>query len=298
MEKDELGFAKKYYLGRVRYNELNAVFQQINFPYAILKGEPLSVYMHGKVATKESNDIDILVDKSNIQALLAILKNCGFESSREENRKDFVYYLTFAHQIAPYHKRKGNSDIYVDINFDLFWGGYQGQKIDVNSFLEGTETMNLYGVNVQTLPLYKMLIALMLHHYKDFNSVFLLATTNSLTEKKLTEIYCMIMNNISKINIKQFADLCKKYSVQQFVYYMLYYVNEFYNHSSSFIDELVAALKCEEGDALLDVYGLETKHKWKIDFIHRVKKENLFEDIKSDLSEEELKQIATCSMYY
>ncbi len=298
MERNNSEFAKNYYWGKLRYDELRVVLEQIDFPYVILKGEVLSVYMNNQVATRGSNDVDILVDKSNIGALTKILKNSGFESSKEEKREDLIYYLTFAHQIAPYRKRKGSNDIYVDINFDLFWGGYQGRRIDINSFLEDAITMNIYGVNVKTLPLYKTLIALILHHYKDFNSIFLLASSKSITEKKIMEIYCLIVNNIERFVISEFIELCGRYGVQQYAYYMLYYVNEFCRHSNRVICEIVEKVWCAEGEALLNVYGLEKKHTWKIDFFQRLNNDNLFEEIRADLSPDELRQISTCSEFY
>ncbi len=70
--------------------------------------------------------------------------------------------------------------IEIDLNFDIFWDEYEGKRIDIDEFLSDTIEMEIYGVKVKTFPPIKALIQLVLHHYKDMNSLFLLATRKSI----------------------------------------------------------------------------------------------------------------------
>ena len=50
-------------IGKMRYNELSAILPDIAFPYAIVKGEVLSLYAYGDVGQRVSSDVDILVSQ-------------------------------------------------------------------------------------------------------------------------------------------------------------------------------------------------------------------------------------------
>lgn len=81
--------------------------------------------------------------------------------------------LTFSHQIVLWIKEVSSwGQVFIDLNFDSLWGEYEGKRIDIDEFLTDAVEMDIYGVKVKTLPPIKAMIQLILHHYKDMNSIF------------------------------------------------------------------------------------------------------------------------------
>lgn len=63
--------------------------------------------------------------------------------------------------------------------------------------------MEIYGVKVKTLPPIKAMIQLILHHYKDMNSLFLLATRKSIKYDILKDVYYLLKNNLDTIPLDE-----------------------------------------------------------------------------------------------
>lgn len=145
---------------------------QLDEPYAVIKGEPLSLLAYGKTAMRHVGDIDILISRDNMGNLLKCLDMDGFEPSKV-TREEQISAILCSHQILPFTKRlPGYGDVTVDINFDIFWGEYEGKRVDINSFLSDALYKEIYGVAIKTLPPLKNMVQLVLHHYKDMNSIF------------------------------------------------------------------------------------------------------------------------------
>ena len=106
--------------------------------------------------------------------------------------------MSHSHQLLPYYSYINNQLICIDLNFDIFWGEYEGKRVDIDEFLCDTIEMDIYGVKVKTLPPLKAMIQLILHHYKDMNSIFLLATRKSIRYDMFKDVYYLLKNNINQ----------------------------------------------------------------------------------------------------
>ena len=162
------------------YMQLKELLSVVNLYYAIIKGEVISKQAYGQNGFRNSSDIDILISRKNIKELEQVLSKFGFYNT-SQTRSDKITMLSSSHQIAPWIKEIPPwGVIVIDLNFDVFWGEYEGKRIDIEEFLSDTIEMEIYGVKVKTLPPIKAMIQLILHHYKDMNSIFLLATRKSI----------------------------------------------------------------------------------------------------------------------
>ena len=141
-------------IGKMRYNEVSAILPDIAFPYAIVKGEVLSLYAYGDVGQRTSSDVDILVSRNHLEEMDQVLTQHGF-STTTRNRREAVMALAFSHQVKPYVKRRAFLSIDLDINFDIFWGEYTGPRVDMDDFISDAEPVEIYGVTVMTLPMDK-----------------------------------------------------------------------------------------------------------------------------------------------
>lgn len=124
-----------------------------------------------------------------------ILKTNGFttfvDQGKSVSREIRVLCISQSHQIPPYNKRTPNQQISVDLNHDLFWGEYTGKRIDISDFLDHTIEMNIYGCIVKTLPPIKAMVQLVLHHYKDMNSIYRLAVNNCINYNMFKDVFSL-----------------------------------------------------------------------------------------------------------
>lgn len=274
-------------------NEMDDFFQQLKeCRYALIKGDALSVQAYGSVGRRNHSDIDILVSLKNISYIEQILAIAGFHSS-QKSRKDRLIEVSSSHQVAPWVKYLLPwGELVIDLNFDIFWGEYEGMRAELDEFLDDTVEMDIYGIQVKTLPPVKAMVQLMLHHYKDMNSIYLLATRKSIKYSMFQDIFHLLKNNSDYITVNNLYETCHKYGIIPYAFYVLYYTGELFNDRC--LDEFIEAFRTSEGEELLELYGLcaRERRRWKCDFDTRLKSNDLFSLIKDDLTEKDMEKIA------
>lgn len=278
-------------ISTIRYKRNACLFDSIGkCQYAHIKGEALSVLAYGKEGMRKSNDIDILVSRKDIGAIEQILLKNDYHSN--QNRSDRVVLASQSHQIAPYVKKFGQVELNIDINFDIFWGEYSGKRIDISEFISDTVELEIYGIKVKTLPPIKSLIQLILHHYRDMNSIFLLATRNSIRYDMFKDVYHLLKNNIDTITLAQLYSMSARYEIIPYVFYVLYYTGQVFEDET--VKQYVEAFRTPEGEKIINCYGLCKKEQkeWKFDFKTRLESNNLYALIQKDLSKEDEEKIA------
>lgn len=276
----------------IKYNKINDFFINIKDKiYANIKGEALSIQAYGKAGQRLSSDIDILLPRTELYDFEKKLKLYDF-SSTLQSRTDKIIMLSSSHQIAPWEKRiMPWGKIFIDLNFDIFWGEYTGKRIDIDVFLSDTIEINIYGCKIKTLPPLKAMIQLILHHYKDMNSIFLLATRKSIKYDMFKDLYYLLKNNLDEITLDKLYAISSEYEIIPYVFYLLYYTGLLFK--DEILDKYIAAFKTSEGEALLNCYGLNEseRREWKCDFQTRLECNNLYDLIKNDLTEKDLRKI-------
>ena len=275
------------------YNEFDGVFKDIkNITYATVKGDLLSLQAYNALGIRNYSDIDILVSVVNLDNIEKILYKHGF-SSNQKSRLERISLIANAHQIAPLECQITPwGKLKIDLNFDIFWGEYEGKRIDIEEFLSDTIEMDIYGVKVKTLPPIKAMMQLILHHYKDMNSIFLLATRNSIKYSMFKDVYHLLKNNLDSITIDKLYAKSKEYDIIPYVFYVLYYTGQIFD--DEILEQYIEAFRTPDGEALLDCYGLCAKErkKWRCDFKTRLETDNLYELIKNDLTDKDQEKIA------
>lgn len=269
--------------------EMGKDLQEIN--YSLIKGEPLSMQAYGSFGNRNSHDIDILIDRKDINKLHKILNDHKFfQITRNLSRLEKIY-ANQSHQTFSYIRKIANNIVVIDVNIDIFWGEYEGEKLDISEFLKDTLEMNIYGFKAKVLNPMKALLALTLHHYKELNSLHHLARKDHPYKEKLfRDIYYLIKNNDS-ISIKSFYNVCNQYNIIHYAYFVLYYTNKFYK--GNILNDYLEVFETPQGLQLLECYGLSNKErkKWKINFEERLKSDNIFCLIKDDLTQYDLHKI-------
>lgn len=286
-----------YKIGRkILYKELQPLFEALSsIRYAVVKGEVLSQQIYGVPDRRKSSDIDILIDKKNVKFLEEKLHKLGFKQKLPEDssevRRNRVLCMAYSHQIPSYHKEKFGFHLNVDVNYDIFWGEYEGKRCSIEAFLSDTVDMEIYGVKMKTLPIEKAFLQLILHHYKEMNSLCILSRCNRIQTYMFRDVYDMLLNNCELLNFECVKNLCEMFFAGNYVYYIIYY--SFFVFRDIFLREYLYALALYRNEELIVSYGLCSKErkKWIIPFEQRLGSENIFACMKSQLSQDDITKI-------
>lgn len=257
--------------------------------YAVIKGEVLSEQIYGFLDKRRSNDIDILVEKKNVSLFENYLSRCGFKQcndiGKNNPRSQRIMCMSYSHQIPPYHKEKFGFRLNVDINHDVLWGEYEGGRISMDEFLSDTVDMQIYGVTVKVLSIEKTLVQLVLHHYKEMNSLYHLSQHNTITSSMFSDVFGLIMKNQSALSLECVAYLCDKYTIGAYVYYMLYHTNLIYKNP--ILNLYVEYLEPYRDEAIMESFGLSPYERkcWHVPFLERLNNPNIPQYVRSKLTD-------------
>lgn len=280
-------------ISKIKYRNIKNIFDELHFvDYATIKGEALSFLEYDELGRRHSGDIDILVPKKKINFVRNILCENGFTSAGI-SRLEEILTLLHSHQTSPWIKDISPwGVIIIDINHDIFWGEYEGKRVNIEEFLSDTIEIDIYGCKVKTLSPLKTMVQLILHHYKDMNSIFLLATRNSIHYNMFKDVYYLLKNNLNQITIERLYSLSEEYEIIPYVFYVLYYTGKvFYDN---ILNDYIEAFRTTEGEKLLNHYGLceNERKEWKYDFNTLLETDNLYSFIKDDLTKKDHEKIS------
>lgn len=281
-------------LNLYKFKSLKSLFEDLKeINYAYIKGESLSLYAYGCLGAREYVDYDILVDRKDLFTLEQILKYNGFDNQSEIKRNHRITLLSYSHQLLPYGKKDTVGDLNLDLNFDIFWGEYSGKRISIENFIKDCNLIDIYGCPVKVLTLEKTFIQLILHNYKELNSLYLLYYYNPIKEKMFKDVYMLLLNWKHILTPNFVLNICSEYNIKEYAYYVLYFTYEFYKKSPRFLERYLEILKTKEGEHLLKCYGLNDNERklWNIDFNTRLLRKNFKNDILSCINENEIKKI-------
>ncbi len=277
-------------VSRERHRQVAEVLSEVKVPYAIIKGEALSYHAYGKFGKRRSSDVDILVSRKNRDVIRDAFLRHGF-SMKGKTRAEIVQANLYTHQMIPLTKPSKYEEMAVDVNFDIFWGEYQGVRVDVDRFLEHTVPMKIYGYEFQVLPHEKAMVQLILHHYKEMNSIFHLMTHDSFNVKMLDDVYYYVKSWKNVFTPEAIWRVMQVYGIAKYAYYVFYYVAKV--HPDGEILKIRDALYSEEAEKLLNRYGLEEEEygEWEVGFEERLKSEDLSQFLKHKLSKKSMEKL-------
>ena len=255
------------------------IFQSMNehgIPYAVVKGAVLSKRIYGRTTRRVSGDIDILIPRKYIDKVKRLFLQQGFVQGHlldnkivPYTRKEIIYYTAHSHQIAPFIGVTGNllcPYVNYDLNIELFWGE-SGYNTDMELFLDDTIPTCIGGVNVQCLPVEKEFTALCLHHYKDWNSIYLL-NERGVSLSHFFDILGYLQ--AQKPNVQQLRSISDTFFATEYVYFCLWYTYCLLEHPV--LLPYLNAMRTPGGVALENHYGLQAidRRGWEISLADRI----------------------------
>lgn len=105
------------------------------------------------------------------------------------------------------------------------------------------------------------------------------------------DVYYFLKNNYCNLLPHDLYDLCNKYKIVPYVYYMLYYTRKVFE--DEIIDEYLKLFETPFGEDLLNCYGLNDRErkKWRCNFLSRLNAEDLYPFMKDDLTKSDHNKI-------
>lgn len=289
-----------------RINSCAKIFQtleDLKIPYAVIKGAYLDKIAYKNIGLRFSYDIDFLIEKRNYKRLHKLMLECGFIAGEwnvkekkidKTSRESVLYNFIYTHQAAPYvkiEKHDGyDQDISVDLNFSISWGEDEQGLSLTSQLLEDTQIVEYENIKYRVLNLEAFLIQICMHSYRDMNTLFLIKI-GKFKLRLLCDVFYYVFFNADKLNADKFINICKQHNYEKYIYYVLYYTTEVFDNFP-WIDYVMKCIKPED-ESFLNTYGISADEikQWPIGFRDRVMSCNLFDTIRSSLTEEDIKKI-------
>ena len=244
-------YIEKFEVLQVKYFEyLNALkpmftmLEQECVPYAVLKGFSFmdELYETKEGITRRFADIDILIDRSDVNVVKKILGDFNFLQGRvvgsviiEAKRNELLYWEINSHQLHQYVKLSSKPKyvskywIEVDINTTFFEGGKFIPPIETKSLLTHTILKSTKsGVIFSVLNNTYSLIQLCYHFYKDTNYESKKVTQDNYSLIKFCDIRKFILHNRQSIDWGEFVEVVNQAKINDQIYYSLWLVSSFF----------------------------------------------------------------------
>lgn len=287
-----------------RFIECASIFEELNeIPYAVIKGAVLSERIYGSPAMRKSGDIDLLISPDDLDVVKRILKNHGGvqgcvsgDKIIPYTRAELVYQKTYTHQAAAFVKATDNRIcpfVNVDVNLDIYWGESKVHA-DMREFLSHTETTELYNVKFKRLSPVQEFISLCMHHYKDLNSLYLLAGS-SINLSLFSDMDGYLVR--VKPDAKELRNACDKLGVTGYITFCLWHTNCVF--PSEITEEYLKIFPVCEAEDLIERIGLcEDEYKTLRGGISKRLFDDAFaQELDAMLTESDRKKIAVNRKY-
>lgn len=259
------------------YRNCQEVFEKMkNIPYAHIKGAALSSRIYGNPAYRSVGDIDLLVPPAYSDEIKSILLDNGFVQGKLVDgqivpftRQELIYQKSFTHQLSPFIKKiesRISPFINIDVNLDIVWG--EGDfSVNMDEFVSHTEDFEIRGVAIRRLKPIWEFISLCMHHYKDMNSIYLIAD-RGFNLSEYCDIYFYLVNVLPDAN--ELAEISNKYGMSEYVFYCIYYANEIFDDHR--LSVYLNKLDSESARKLICCYGLtdSERKEWDMPFYERL----------------------------
>jgi hypothetical protein len=285
---------------RHRYRACLGLFARLTpYRYAVVKGAVLSKTAYGTESARVSSDIDLLIARADMGEVRQILDDEGFIQGRvcdvrveSYTRAEQIYYTSMTHQTAPFIREYDSvfcPYIQIDLNSDLFWGE-SPKKADLCALPEETRPEEIFGVPIRKLAPVSELIALCMHHYKDMNSIYLIAG-GSLKLSLFLDIHYYMIRVGPELDTKRLGEICRCLDVTEYLYYCLYQTYELFRDER--LTPCLETLRTPKGTLLLDRYGLcdAERKTWNIGLPARLFDDSFARKYEETLSTEDREKI-------
>ena len=201
---------------------MSRILSENKFKYAVLKGSFLIPFMY-EPGIRTSNDIDILINKSDVSLLQELLKSEDFVQGYfrdgeiiPASRREIIDSLMNNGETIPFMKMINNELLTMDINFSL---DFKADNKIVGDILTDCVDMVKDEINLKTLNPVDFIIHLCCHLYKEATTYDWVIRRRDLMLYKFSDINLFLHKYSDEKYLSLLADRIKQFNVEKECYY-------------------------------------------------------------------------------
>ena len=266
--------------------EVSNAFNKKGIRYAFLKGSVLAVSTY-PLGCRASNDIDLLVNSSDLTACSEALQELGLVQgfySIDKNkivpatRREIINHRINYGEIVPFLKQindPGLNLVTVDVNFSLNEVALH-TKDAVTAFLQEEQYYVIEdGHKVRTMLLEYFLAHLCVHLFKEASILEWVRGQRDLSLYKYVDVFAVVTDPNYSVNWDRFVQVVKENNITRECFYALYYTSKFFpqlQEDKTFMDSLGRIIPDDTGylEEVTDAANPGVKYRWKIDMFSRL----------------------------
>lgn len=266
------------------FNELAKVsnkFIQNNLKVPVLKGNILASLVYPTIETRIFNDLDMLIQLSDAQAVTKSLEEEGFIQGHYDEEKNIIVEATrkekmlqqmASHELQEFQKIGDNPFVKLvqaDVNHDVLWKGNCPYSIPTSELIERAIMVEVNGQETCMLEYIDNIIQLSCHLFKEATLMMWITDLRDLKIYKFADLYSYIRKFYNEINWEELITRVKGYGVEKIVYYNFHFIEMMFGELIP--KNVLDAIKPEDL-TYLNQYGIENKEPstWKYDFFTRL----------------------------
>lgn len=243
---------------------ISEILHSIKDKYVLLKGAYLCKWYPEGYRT--SNDVDVLVNTSNVTIVGEMLTEAGFKQGSILNdnfipakRSEIIYSKMTRGETVPYIKEVNlpfMKYLEVDINYSLDYKNTKGSTVP--ELIARSSEIIFDDLNIVTLEKYDFFIHLCGHLYKEATTLPWIKMKRDLTLYKFCDLYALLAEYknddflmlVNRINELKMNDIC---------YFALYMTRELFDLRREGLDSCIRNLKIKEEKVLNSVIAPSEK---------------------------------------
>jgi len=248
---------------------------QKNITYAVLKGPILAHAVYDHPRKRVYTDIDILVKKSDADAVSKIIKEQGyiqgqFDKEKQEivpaPRKNVLWCSMYIHQLYPFYRVVEQCPCKVEVQtkfFPLYENiNHNLGSVDLSTSADCWQTRGMIEMNdkrISTLNWKYFLLQLCLHAYMDEVSIERIVYNNGVRLRHYCDIRELLKRKRDKINLEDFITLVESTGTNKSIYYILANLSTIYGDMLEMVLYILDEIR-PKSLSFMNEFG----HQWEI----------------------------------
>lgn len=250
----------------VQYEEFAQMLQALNssrVEYAVRKGPALTDHVYGDTGLRRMQDLDILVDRKDLNEVGTILRSHGYSQGRLNSdgtavvpfkRSTHAFWKMFVNNDLPFIKISGRSELdsfSIDICLNIFVDRSPA-RVATTELLAHRVSAVLCGVDSYMLSPADSFIDLCAHLYKEATANFYIQAGTDLQLSKFLDIALSCQQLTANNTWIEVLEAAKSYRATGILYYALHYTSLAYPDMMSEVE--IDSFR-PASDSYLDEYG-------------------------------------------
>ena len=263
--------------------QLSNILYKNNINGMLIKGPINSIVLYPGLGYRTYEDIDILVNKADLQKLKKILVDNNYRQGKidfntqkfiEANRKDIIHKELCTHETIEFYKFENDNltDIMIDINHSLSWKGHDSYlgypSFTVDKLLNNKKIMKDNEIIIRPSN-EDLFLYIVVHLYNE--AIFFcwqICWEYNYGDIQLIKFIDVILAMKNEMDWEKVDKLIAEYNIREPVEYTLTCIFELFGNNVIPNSMRKYISKIEEIDFYYDIEG--NKHYWEMSFKNRV----------------------------